>query len=106
MFKVGDKVICIDDSIRPNTAEEIKKDFVSWVKKDEEYTIRAIDDNKGIVTGVLLEEVVNPMLYFRLVDEVKEPMFASWRFRKLKYNTREATEEEYESQLIDILNDM
>lgn len=96
MFEIGDKVICIDDMKRPEAVTAINKLFVSWVKKGEEYTIRAIDDNEGIVTGILLEEIVNPMVYIELLSQVKEPMFASWRFRKLKTEYIENFEFEHE----------
>jgi hypothetical protein len=83
-FYVGDKVVCIDDAMLPHTVEQLKKDVPNWVKKDEKYTIRAILDNRGIVTGLLLEEIDNPVLYFDLIGGFQEPAFAQWRFRKLK----------------------
>jgi hypothetical protein len=64
--------------------EELKKNVPNWVKKDGEYTIRAILDNRGIVTGILLEEIDNPILYFEKIGGFQEPAFAEWRFRKLK----------------------
>lgn len=54
-MKIGSKVICINDTIDADKIEEIKNDFENWIKKDTVYTIRAILDNDGIVTGVLLE---------------------------------------------------
>jgi hypothetical protein len=83
-FSVGDKVVCIDDSIRPEALEEIKRSVPNWVKKDQEYTIRAINNNRGIVTGILLEEIDNPIIFFKIVGKFQEPAFAEWRFRKLK----------------------
>jgi hypothetical protein len=83
-FYVGDRVVCIDDTMQPHTVEELKKNVPNWVKKDEEYTIRAIFDNRGIVTGILLEEIDNPILYFEKIGGFQEPAFAEWRFRKLK----------------------
>jgi len=83
-FSVGDKVVCIDDSIRPEAVEEIKRTVPNWVKKDQEYTIRAINTNRGIATGVLLEEIDNPIIFIKLICKFQEPAFAEWRFRKLK----------------------
>lgn len=84
---VGDKVICINDSIDLDKMEEIKKDFLMWVKKDNEYTIREFLDNDGIVTGVLLEEIRNFPVYFKLLGRAQEPAFATWRFRKIERST-------------------
>ena len=54
------------------------------IKKDDNYTIRAVLNNRGIVTSVLLEEIDNPILYFKIIGGFQEPAFAEWRFRKLK----------------------
>lgn len=83
MFGVGDTVVCINDSIQSNMFDEVSKDFKQWVVKDKKYIIRGLHDNDGIVTGVLLEEVVNPPIYFRLLGKVQEPAFGTFRFRKL-----------------------
>jgi hypothetical protein len=100
-MKPGDKVICVDASIDPEKAEEIKRDFEIWITKDKEYTIREILDNEGIVPGVLLEEVHNFPKYFKLIGRFQEPAFAIWRFRKLNYAT--ATEvEEQEAELAEV----
>ena len=97
MMKPGDKVICINATIDPEKAEEIRKDFEIWITKDKEYTIREILDNSGIVTGVLLDEVHNFPKYFKLLGRYQEPAFAIWRFRKLNYVSQtEALEEEQE----------
>ena len=85
-FNVGDRVVCIDASMQPHTVEELKKNVPNWVKKDQEYTIRAINHNRGIVTGLLLEEIDNPIIYFDKIGKFQEPAFAEWRFRKLKPN--------------------
>ena len=84
MIEVGSKVKCIDATIPGHTLLELSKDMPEWVTQDEEYIIRGINDNKGIVTGFLLEGVENPKKYFRLVDSIQEPAFASWRFRKIE----------------------
>src|ERR1700761_9680592 len=84
-MKPGDKVICIDASIDPEKAEEVKRDFEIWITKDKEYTIREILENNGIVPGVLLDEIHNFPKYFKLIDRMQEPAFAIWRFRKLNY---------------------
>lgn len=84
----GTKVICIDASIDPDKQEEIARDFEIWIKKDEEYTIREILDNDGIVTGVLLEEVYNLPKFMHLINRIQEPAFAIWRFRKLGHHVQ------------------
>jgi hypothetical protein len=85
-FYVGDRVVCIDASMQPHTVEELKTNVPNWVKKDQEYTIRAILNNRGIVTGVLLEEIDNPIIYFDKIGKFQEPAFGEFRFRKLKPN--------------------
>ena len=85
-FNVGDRVVCIDDSIQPEAVEEIKRTVPNWVKKDQEYTIRGVNNNRGIATGLLLEEIDNPVIFIKLICKFQEPAFAEWRFRKLKPN--------------------
>lgn len=89
VMKPGDKVICINATIDPEKAAEIRRDFEIWVTKDKEYTIREILDNNGIVTGVLLEEIHNFPKFFKLINRYQEPAFAQWRFRKLNYAIQE-----------------
>ncbi|MGI4750789.1 MAG: hypothetical protein ACRYFB_09155 [Janthinobacterium lividum] len=96
-MRPGDKVICIDATIDPDKAEEIRQDFEIWIAKDKEYTVREILDNNGIVPGILLDEVHNLPKYFKLLNRYQEPAFATWRFRKLNYATRtEAVEAKQE----------
>lgn len=83
MFEIGEVVICCEDYKLPHTREELSENMPNWVKKGQKYTIRAFNDNQGIVVGVLLEEVVNPVLYFKLIDRVQEGAFRLDRFRKL-----------------------
>lgn len=92
MFEVGDKVICVDAAMQPHTVEELSKDVPNWVKKDEEYTIRAIHDFDFVV-GILLEEIKNDAKYFKVVDRIIEPGFASWRFRKVESQAAVVEEE-------------
>lgn len=83
MFSIGDKVQCIDDMVAPDKVEITKHIYVNWVKKGEEYTIREVYDNDGIVPGVLLEEVHNFPVEIPLTGKIQEPAFATWRFRKI-----------------------
>ena len=100
-MRPGDKVICIDATIDPEKADEIRRDFEIWITKDKEYTIREILENKGIVPGLLLDEVHNFPKYFKLIDRFQEPAFALWRFRKLNYAT--ASEGEvHEEELVEV----
>ena len=55
-MKVGTRVICVDDSIRPEMVQWQRQYCSNWVKKDEKYTIREFDSNDGIVDGVLLKK--------------------------------------------------
>lgn len=85
-MEVGSKVVCIDDSIQEHLLNELFRDFEYWVKKDEEYTIREIDDNDGIVVSVLLEEIKNPIRYFKSIGRFKESSFKIDRFREINKN--------------------
>ena len=100
-MKPGDKVICVNASIDPEKAEEIRRDFEIWITKDKEYTIREILDNNGIVPGLLLDEIHNFPKYFKLIDRMQEPAFALWRFRKLNYASQ-SEEELREEELVEI----
>jgi len=83
MFQIGDKVICVNDYKNPETREELLIDMPNWVKKGEKYTVRGFLDSDFVV-GVYLEEVKNPVKYFKLINKVAEGAFATWRFEKLK----------------------
>lgn len=91
MFQIGDKVVCIDSSMLPHTVEELTKDVPNWVVKGNTYTIRGFADH-DFVTGVYLEELVNPPKWFRLVKKFAEPAFRTDRFRKLE-NVKEKVEQ-------------
>jgi hypothetical protein len=96
MFEIGEVVVCIDASMQTHTIEELSKDVPNWVTQDKKYTVRGFNENDGIVLGVLLEEIVNPLRYFKLVNKFQEPAFAQWRFRKLKADEVNASVEEYQ----------
>ncbi len=83
MFEIGEQVLCIDSSKQAHTIEELNNDVPNWIKKGQKYTIREIVDFDFVV-GLLLEEVRNEAKYFKVVNRVTEPTFASWRFRKLE----------------------
>lgn len=91
-MRVGSKVICINDSIDADKIEEIKQDFQNWIKKDTVYTIRAVLDNDGIVTGVLLQEVYNLPIFFKLLNRYQEPAFATWSFANHKVEVAQLEE--------------
>jgi len=85
-FYIGDKVICIDSSMKPEAVQELKRTVPNWIVQDQEYIIRGLQDNDGIALGILLEEVTNPIIFIPLLRRFQEPAFAEWRFRKLKPN--------------------
>ena len=85
-FNIGDRVACVDASMRPEAVEELKRTVPNWVVQDKEYTIRGFQENDGIALGLLLEEITNPLIYIPLLSRVQEPAFAEWRFRKLADN--------------------
>lgn len=83
-MRPGTKVLCIDDSIRPEMVEWQSQHCSNWVKKGTTYTIRHFDNHDDIVDGVLLEEVVNKPVYCVPFGCILEPRFATWRFRELE----------------------
>ena len=102
MFEIGDKVRCIDDSVKLGMEAFTKSVFWNWVKKDKEYTVRGFLDNAGIVTGVLLEEVHNFHVYQPLLGHEQEPAFRLDRFVK----TQSAKKEEYLEEKNTILEEI
>ena len=83
MFEIGEKVLCVDDSMQPHTIEELKKDVPNWVKKGQTYHIDGFNDF-DFVQSVILREIRNKPIFFSLIGRVEEPGFALWRFEKLK----------------------
>jgi len=101
MFNINDSVVCVNDTIQPHALEETLKDVPNWIKKGEKYTIRQFNDNDGIVVGVLLEEIRNPILFFSLLGRSQESGFALWRFAKSQENDVES--EVNENKLVNII---
>ncbi len=94
MFNIKDRVVCVDASKLPHTILELEKDCPNFVKEGKTYTIRAFHDNGGIVTGVLLEEIVNPIRYFSLIGKSQESSFKLSRFEKMKEDRVEVLSEQ------------
>ncbi len=92
-LKVGDEVFCIDDGINPRFFLEVCFDFPNWVKKGQKYTVRKIRITPFGVS-LLLEELVNPLKYFEILDREEEPAFSLSRFAKEAPLTTESVEEE------------
>jgi len=82
-MKVGQKVICVEASIKSEHIFTALELYSQWIKKGEKYTIRAILDNDDIVPGILLEEIVNPPVYIDLIKREQEPAFGLFRFREI-----------------------
>ena len=97
-FEIGQEVLCISDKKQSHTIEELNNDVPNWIKKGQNYTIREIVDFDFVV-GLLLEEVRNEPKYFKVVNRVTEPTFASWRFRKLEPAEVEVEQESYVESL-------
>jgi tRNA uridine 5-carbamoylmethylation protein Kti12 len=74
------KLLCIDDSIKADQIEFVCMVYPQWVKKGEQYTVRQVLENDGIVTGVLLEEVKNEEIFQQLLGRYQEPAFRMSRF--------------------------
>lgn len=83
-MKIGQKVLCVDDSIKTGELFTVGKLYKQWIKSGNKYTVREILNNNDIVTGILLEEVYNSPVYIKLIDRVQEPAFRPNRFRELE----------------------
>tara|TARA_Y100000389_G_C17457270_1_gene519023 strand:+ start:1706 stop:2005 length:300 start_codon:yes stop_codon:yes gene_type:complete len=94
MFEIGDRVICVN--AKPPEGMNIGI-FPNWVKEGKIYTIRGFHDNDDIVVGVLLEEIINPIVPIALINRFQEPAFATWRFNKSDEISIEASIEEEET---------
>ena len=102
-MRIGQKVVCIDDSIKPGKEVFVRNFYTAWAVKDETYTVRDIIHNDDIVTGVLLKELINKPIYIHLIDDIQEPAFRMDRFREL--DEFEETEELEEVAVLDLAND-
>jgi len=76
MFKVGQKVVCVDDR---HSNDITMAAFKQWVKRDEQYTIRVVRPHAAD-GGVLLEEIKNPPKYIAAYAGNLEPAFHPRRF--------------------------
>ena len=94
MIEVGQKVVCIDDSIKPGRLGFVGYAYPNWIKQDNVYTVREILPNDDIVPGILLEELVNPVIYIYLLGREQEPAFRTSRFRPLEASELTAEEED------------
>lgn len=95
MLEIGQRVICINSSKLSHTIGELEADMPNWIKKNEKYIIRGFNENNGIVLGILLEEVVNPIRYFRLIGKSQEGSFRVDRFEKIIEDEVSIEKEEY-----------
>ena len=90
------KVKCVDDSINPEFLIETVKYFPNWIKEGEIYTVFKIVENQGIVTGYILEELENEMVYQPLLGHEQEAAFRADRFSVISYEEEEEDEEYFE----------
>ena len=79
-MNVGDKVICVDDSVGPQVDLNV---FPTWVKEGDIYTVRALEGSLGGGRRVILEEIKNPSAYFPELMGKTEPGFNQKRFADL-----------------------
>jgi hypothetical protein len=81
-FKIGDKVVCINDDFSLAQKEYAYTEFMKFPEMMKIYTIRDLP-----LESCYLEEIVNPKLsYYNL----QEPGFYRWRFVKLDHKTEKS----------------
>lgn len=79
MFKLGQRVVCIDDRVNPETVDYTP----CRPRKGEIYTVRGFLIQDHIIGyGVYLEELLNPSIIWDDQDEVEWP-FKPERFRPM-----------------------
>lgn len=83
MFKVGEKIVCIDDS-EVKTPQLRGRMIVPL--KNEIYTIRSFKSTSDGY-GITLEEIINQKVKF--LDGISEPVYDPARFRKLDHDFAE-----------------
>jgi hypothetical protein len=88
----GTRVMCVDDTIKPEAFFAILENYQNWVKNGKIYTVREFLDNDEIVPGILLEEITNKPIFIKLLGREQEPAFGLFRFRELEENELEALE--------------
>lgn len=104
-YHIGMEVICVDDK-KPKDFNPLH--FPNWVKKDSKYIIRSFEDNDGIVLGIRLEGMINPILPIGLVKKWQEGAYATWRFApglsafEVEEQTEEVEDEKVEKLIEDI----
>lgn len=76
-MNVGDKVVCIDDSVNPRVNMKL---FPNWVIEGEIYTVRRVEGSFGTEPRILLDELRNPINFFPELGGKAEPGFAGRRF--------------------------
>ena len=92
-FRVGDKVVCINDQNRRGIPLHLRPK--NFVKINNIYTIRELtyfDQLKNY--GVLLKEITNPPVE-HLPGVMGEPHFVLSRFAKIDYYSQNINKEEY-----------
>ena len=94
-MEVGSRVLCTDSSIKASEIFMVSRVYSMWIYKGAEYTIREVLDNDGIVTGVLLDQVINdPIVQPLLNGRMQEPAFRITRFQELHDDMAEVNQEQ------------
>lgn len=94
-MRIGQKVVCIDSFILPETREQIAIDCPNFVVKGKYYVVRDIRDFE-FVQSVLVQELHNPILYFKAIGKSVESGFKLSRFAELEDDKVEEQVEELE----------
>ena len=104
-MKIGDKVLCVDDSINPNMLTDMAFHliFPNWVKKNEIYTVRDIFDNNGIIASILVEELRNAIIYIDILQVTREAAFRINRFREIDDSMDTAISELFDQVIVETL---
>jgi hypothetical protein len=80
MFKVGEKVVCVD--AKPN--QKASQFYSEWLVEGKEYTVRRCEGSLVGQVRVLLEEVKNDPVFVAELQGKVEPGFAAYRFKSVE----------------------
>ena len=59
MIEVGQKVVCINNTPKPNS-DAVTIQYLSYLTKDQTYTVRGIHDHPSGMVAIVLEEIKTP----------------------------------------------
>jgi hypothetical protein len=102
-FKIGDKVLCIDTNFSYGRTKAVDDHAFGMIRQFPEllkvYTVRSCPPNR---TGILLCEVINPILINEKGEHMEELHWNDWRFIKVKKEIIQNSEKASKANVIQL----